>query len=142
MFKDTGYNIVCCRKHELLNVTTMRKFYDFWEKEEAKNEDGKELFSPKEIHPVFHDLGLFMYLDDEQNLADSLRLTYNGWYFATHGKQLQFLRHKMRVPAKFSFPLPRNYKRLQTVHCQTKALLRGYQKVSRRADKGTRTENP
>ena len=37
-----------------------------------------------------------MYLGDGQNLADTLRLTYDGWYFATHGKQLRFLRHKTR----------------------------------------------
>lgn len=47
---------------------------------------------------IFHDLGLFlfMYLGDGQNLADTLRLTYDSWYFATHGKQLRFLRHKTR----------------------------------------------
>ena len=47
---------------------------------------------------VFRDLGLFlfMYLGDGQNLADTLRLTYDSWYFATHGKQFRFLRHKTR----------------------------------------------
>lgn len=35
-----------------------------------------------------------MYLGDGQNLADTLRLTYDDWYFATHGKQLRFYRHK------------------------------------------------
>ena len=35
-----------------------------------------------------------MYLGDGQNLADTLRLTYDDWYFATHGKQLRFFRHK------------------------------------------------
>jgi len=98
MFKDTGYNKVCSRKHEFLDVTTMRMLYDFWEKDEAKDKNGKELFFPKEKHAVFRDLGLFlfMYLGDGQNLADSLRLTYDEWYFATHGKQLRFLRHKTR----------------------------------------------
>lgn len=37
---------------------------------------------------------MFMYLGDGQNLADTLRLTYDECYFATHGKQLRFLRHK------------------------------------------------
>jgi len=37
-----------------------------------------------------------MYLGDGQNLAETLRLTYDEWYFATHGKQLRFLRHKTR----------------------------------------------
>mgnify|MGYP000017969884 FL=1 len=98
MFKDTGYNKVCSRKHEFLDVPTMKMLYDFWERGEAKDEKGKELFFPKEKHAVFRDLGLFlfMYLGDGQNLADTLRLTYDGWYFATHGKQLRFLRHKTR----------------------------------------------
>lgn len=96
MFKDTGYNKSCSRKYEFLDVPTMRRLYDFWEKNEAKDENGKELFFPKEKHAVFRDLGLFlfMYLGDGQNLADTLRLTYDEWYFATHGKQLRFLRHK------------------------------------------------
>jgi len=98
MFKDTGYNKVCSRKHEFLDVATMRMLYDFWEKDEAKDKNGKEMFFPKEKHAVFRDLGLFlfMYLGDGQNLADTLRLTYDEWYFATHGKQLRFLRHKTR----------------------------------------------
>ena len=79
MFKDTGYNKVCSRKHEFLDVPTMKMLYDFWERDEAKDEKGKELFFPKEKHAVFRDLGLFlfMYLGDGQNLADTLRLTYD-----------------------------------------------------------------
>lgn len=37
-----------------------------------------------------------MYLGDGQNLADTLRLTYDELYYATRGKQLRFLRHKTR----------------------------------------------
>lgn len=98
MFKDTGYNKVCSRKHEFLDVATMHKLYNFWEADAAVDADGKELFLPREKHAIFRDLGLFlfMYLGDGQNLADTLRLTYDGWYFATHGKQLRFLRHKTR----------------------------------------------
>lgn len=98
MFKDTGYNKCQSRKHEFLDVATMRRLYDFWEAEIAVDADGKELFFPKEKHAIFRDLGLFlfMYLGDGQNLADTLRLIYDGWYFATHGKQLRFLRHKTR----------------------------------------------
>ena len=98
MFKDTGYNKVCSRKHEFLDVATMRKLYNFWEADKAVDADGKELFLPREKYAIFRDLGLFlfMYLGDGQNLADTLRLTYDGWYFATHGKQLRFLRHKTR----------------------------------------------
>ena len=98
MFKDTGYNKVCSRKHGFLGVATMRKLYNFWEADKAVDADGKGLFLPREKYAIFRDLGLFlfMYLGDGQNLADTLRLTYDGWYFATHGKQLRFLRHKTR----------------------------------------------
>ena len=37
-----------------------------------------------------------MCLGDGQNLADTLRLTYDELYYATHGKLLRFLRHKTR----------------------------------------------
>ena len=64
------------RKEDFLDVPTIRKLYDFWEKGEAKDENGKELFTPKEKNAIFRDLGLFlfMYLGDGQNLADTLRL--------------------------------------------------------------------
>lgn len=96
MFKDTGYNKSASRKDEYLEVPTMRMLYDFWERDEAKDENGKELFFPKEKFAIFRDLGLFlfMYLGDGQNLADTLRLTYDEWYFATNGKQMRFFRHK------------------------------------------------
>jgi integrase len=96
MFKDSGYNKSNSRKHEFLDVPTMKRLYDFWEKGEAKDDDGKELFYPQEKEAMFRDLGLFlfMYLGDGQNLADTLRLEYDEWYFATHGQQFRFLRHK------------------------------------------------
>lgn len=98
LFKDTGYNKSQSRKHEFLDAATMKMLYDFGEKGEAKGENGNELFMPREKHAIFRDLGLFlfMYLGDGQNLADTLRLTYDGWYFSTHGKQMWFLRHKTR----------------------------------------------
>lgn len=98
MFKDSGYNKKASRKHEFLDVTTMRQLYDFWEKGEATDAHGNELYFAKEKNALFRDLGLFlfMYLGDGQNLADTLRLEYDDWYFATHGKQLRFLRHKTR----------------------------------------------
>ena len=85
MFKDSGYNKSNSRKHEFLDVPTMKRLYDFWEKGEAKDDDGKELFYPQEKEAMFRDLGLFlfMYLGDGQNLADTLRLEYDEWYFAT-----------------------------------------------------------
>ena len=76
MFKDTGYNLMDSRKEDFLDVATMRKLYDFWEQGEAKDENGKECFIPKEKNAIFRDLGLFlfMYLGDGQNLADTLRM--------------------------------------------------------------------
>ena len=47
MFKDTGYNKAQSRKHEFLDVTTMRRLYDFWKAGEAKDKDGNELFLGK-----------------------------------------------------------------------------------------------
>lgn len=40
MFKDSGYNKRASRKHEFLDVATMRQLYDFWEKGEAQDENG------------------------------------------------------------------------------------------------------
>ena len=96
MFKNSGYNKMESRKDKFLGVATMRRLYDFWEKGEAKDENGKELFIPRDKNALFRDLGLFlfMYLGNGQNLADTLRLEYDNWYFATEGKQMRFLRHK------------------------------------------------
>lgn len=96
MFKDTGYNKAQSRKHEFLDVATMRRLYDFWKADEEKDKDGNELFPGRGKYTIFRDLGLFlfMYLGDGQNLADTLRLTYDELYYATHGKQFVSLRHK------------------------------------------------
>ena len=104
MFKDSGYNKKASRKHEFLDVPTMRQLYEFWEKDEATDENGNELYIPRDKHALFRDLGLFlfMYLGDGQNLADTLRLEYDGWYFATHGKQLRRPKNAMKMPARLS----------------------------------------
>ena len=96
MFKDTGYNKSNSRKHEFLDVETMKMLYDFWLKGEAKDANGNEVFFPREKKAVFRDLGLFlfMYLGDGQNLADTLRLRYDEWYFSSKHRQLRFYRHK------------------------------------------------
>ena len=71
----------------------MRKLYDFWKADEAKDKDGNELFLGREKYAIFRDLGLFlfMYLGDGQNLADTLRLTYDELYYATHGSHVKKL---------------------------------------------------
>lgn len=64
------------------------------------------------------DYSFFMYLGDGQNLADTLRLTYDELYYATHGKQLRFLRHKTRErnesASEVIFPVTLKYKRYLT----------------------------
>jgi hypothetical protein len=118
MFKDTGYNKSNSRKHEFLDVATMRQLYDFWEKKEARDENGKELFYSHEKEAVFRDLGLFlfMYLGDGQNLADTLRLEYDEWYFSTHGKQLRFYRQKTHdrneSASEVIFPITQELKKI------------------------------
>jgi len=98
MFKDTGYEKSASRKHEFIDVTTWKRLYDFWYNNKSVDKDGKELFPPKEKEAIFRDLGLliFCYLGNGMNLNDALRLKYNGWYFATEGRQFQFFRHKTR----------------------------------------------
>lgn len=111
MFRNTGYNKTESCKHKNIDVETMRQLYDFWEKGEAVDENGKELFSMKEKQALFRDLGLFlfMYLGDGQNLADTLRLEYDNIYFSSHGKQLHFLRNKTRernaIDSEVIFPI-------------------------------------
>lgn len=118
IFKDTGYNKSNSRKHEFLDVATMRQLYDFWEKKEARDENGKELFYSHEKEAVFRDLGLFlfMYLGDGQNLADTLRLEYDEWYFSTHGKQLRFYRQKTHdrneSASEVIFPITQELKKI------------------------------
>lgn len=96
MFKGTGYNKKASRKHQFLDVTSMRLLYDFWKKGDVKDKNGKSLYPKRVKDALFRDLGLFlfMYLGDGQNLADTLRLKYGDWYYATHGKQFQFFRYK------------------------------------------------
>lgn len=53
MFKDSGYNKSQSRKHEFLDVATMRRLYDFWEADSAVDADRKELFFPKEKHAIW-----------------------------------------------------------------------------------------
>lgn len=98
MFKDSGYNQMESRKDKFLEVEVFQQLYEFWEKGEAKDENGKELFIPRDKNALFRDLGLFlfMYFANGQNLADTLRLEYDNWYFSSQGKQLRFQRHKTK----------------------------------------------
>ena len=67
---------------------------------------------------MFRDLGLFlfMYLGDGQNLADTLRLEYDEWYFSTHGKQLRFYRQKTHdrneSASEVIFPITQELKKI------------------------------
>ena len=102
MFKDSGYNQMESRKDCFMAVTVFQQLYEFWEKGEAKDENGKELFIPRDKNALFRDLGLFlfMYFANGQNLADTLRLEYDNWYFSSQGKQLRFQRHKTKGRTK------------------------------------------
>ena len=128
MFRGTGYDKSSSRKHEFLDVPTWQLLYDYWLKAEAIDSDGKELFAPREKAALFRDLGLFifMYLGDGQNLADTLRLKFGGWYFATHGTQLQFLRHKTRdrneKESEVIFPITEEMKKIIQRHGNTPRL--------------------
>jgi hypothetical protein len=128
MFKDSGYNKKASRKHEFLDVASMSQLYDFWEKDEAKDDNGNELYPSKAKQAMFRDLGLFlfMYLGNGQNLADTLRLEYDGWYFATHGKQLRFLRHKTRErnedASEVIFPVTPEIKKILDKYANTPKL--------------------
>ena len=104
MFKDSGYNQMESRKDCFMAVTVFQQLYEFWEKGEAKDENGKELFIPRDKNALFRDLGLFlfMYFANGQNLADTLRLEYDNLYFASQGQQLRFQRHKTKKRSKSS----------------------------------------
>ena len=104
MFKDSGYNQMESRKDCFMAVTVFQQLYEFWEKGEAKDENGKELFIPRDKNALFRDLGLFlfMYFANGQNLADTLRLEYDNLYFPSQGQQLRFQRHKTKRRSKGS----------------------------------------
>ena len=92
------------RKDCFMAVTVFQQLYEFWEKGEAKDENGKELFIPRDKNALFRDLGLFlfMYFANGQNLADTLRLEYDNLYFSSQGQQLRFQRHKTKRRSKGS----------------------------------------
>ena len=48
MFKDTGYNKAQSRKHEFLDVATMRRLYDFWKADEEKTKTATNYFRVEE----------------------------------------------------------------------------------------------
>ncbi len=104
MFKDSGYNQMESRKDHFMAVAVFQQLYEFWEKGEAKDENGKELFIPRDKNALFRDLGLFlfMYFANGQNLADTLRLEYDNLYFSSQGQQLRFQRHKTKRRSKGS----------------------------------------
>jgi hypothetical protein len=62
MFKDSGYNQMESRKDKFLEVEVFQQLYEFWEKGEAKDENGKELFIPRDKNALFRDLGLFLFM--------------------------------------------------------------------------------
>ena len=67
------------RKEWCLNVEKMTKLYEFFEKGETKDQEGKELYDPQYKKRLFHSLGLFIfsYLANGANMADIVKLRYD-----------------------------------------------------------------
>ena len=84
------------RKEWCLNVEKMTKLYEFFEKGEAKDQEGKELYDPIYKKRLFHSLGLFLfsYLANGANMADIVKLRYDDFYYNHEQKAMRFIRQK------------------------------------------------
>ena len=97
MFKGVKeMNRKSSRKEWYLNVEKMTRLYEFFEKGEAKDQEGNEAFAPDYKKRAFRSLGLFLfsYLANGANMADIAKLRYDGFYYS-HGQQaMRFVRQK------------------------------------------------
>ncbi len=84
------------RKDWCLNVEKMTRLYEFFEKGETKDQEGKELYAPQYKSKLFRSLGLFLfsYLANGANMADIAKLRYDDFYFNHEQKAMRFLRQK------------------------------------------------
>ena len=84
------------RKEWCLNVEKMTKLYEFFEKGETKDQEGKELYDPQYKKRLFHSLGLFIfsYLANGANMADIVKLRYDDFYYNHEQKAMRFIRQK------------------------------------------------
>lgn len=96
LFKGTEISKSNRRTGEFLDADTMQRLYDFWLAGEASDDEGKELFAPREKRALFRDLGyfLFTYLAGGMNAADMVNLRYNNHYQSSKGTEFLFARRK------------------------------------------------
>ena len=84
------------RKEWYLDVERMTRLYEFFERGEAKDQEGKELFAPQYRKRLFRSLGLFLfsYLANGANMADLAKLRYDEFYYNHGQKAMRFIRQK------------------------------------------------
>lgn len=97
MFKGVKeMNRKSSRKEWCLNVEKMTRLYEFFEKGEAKDQEGNETFAPDYKKRAFRSLGLFLfsYLANGANMADIAKLRYDDFYYSHGKKAMRFVRQK------------------------------------------------
>ena len=97
MFKGVKeMNRKSSRKEWYLNVEKMTRLYEFFEKGEAKDQEGNETFAPDYKKRAFRSLGLFLfsYLANGANMADIAKLRYDDFYYSHGKKAMRFVRQK------------------------------------------------
>lgn len=84
------------RKEWYLDVEKMTRLYEFFEKGEAKDQEGKELFDLQYRKRLFRSLGLFLfsYLANGANMADIAKMRYDDFYYTHAQKTMRFIRQK------------------------------------------------
>lgn len=84
------------RKEWWLNVEKMTRLFEFFEKGETKDQEGKEMFAPLYKVKLFRSLGLFLfsYLANGANMADIAKLRYDEFYYSNGQKAMRFIRQK------------------------------------------------
>ena len=84
------------RKEWCLSVEKMTMLYEFFEKGETKDQEGKELYDPQYKRRLFHSLGLFLfsYMANGANMADIAKLRYDEFYYNHGQKAMRFIRQK------------------------------------------------
>ena len=84
------------RKEWYLDVEKMTRLYEFFEKGEAKDQEGKELFDLQYRKRLFRSLGLFLfsYLANGANMADIAKMRYDDFYYTHAQKAMRFIRQK------------------------------------------------
>ena len=84
------------RKEWYLDVEKMTRLYEFFEKGETKDQEGKEKYTKKYKQLLFRSLGLFLfsYMANGANMADIAKLRYDEFYYNHGQKAMRFIRQK------------------------------------------------